>query len=232
MKLSSLKKQFAARLKKVQTALYEDVTRAGWFSGRPDKVRGRWQDGGVVLAVAGGWLTYLLAQRLHWAPVGIALILVGLVLLAMARRMPARTARGSAVLAQARGFREYVRTAEAHQLRYEEAQDVFSRYLPYAVVFGETEHWVKVFGPLAAAAGAAAAARPGLVLRARRLGRGQLRRLARRLHVRRPRARSRRRPRRRPAGSGFSGGSSGGGGRRRGGRLLVSEFGVPAKDIA
>jgi uncharacterized membrane protein YgcG len=157
VKLSSLKQKFAARLKKVQTALYEDVTRAGWFSGRPDRVRGRWQVGGVALAVAGGWLTWLLAQRLHWAPVGIALTLVGLALLVMAKRMPARTARGSAVLAQARGFREYVRTAEAHQLRYEETQDVFSRYLPYAVVFGETEHWVKVFGPLATTTGAAAA---------------------------------------------------------------------------
>jgi hypothetical protein len=160
VRLSSLKKQFAERLKRVQTALYDDVTRAGWFRGRPDTVRGRWQAAGVVVAVGGGWVTYLLFERLHWAPVGIALTLVGVFLFLMARRMPARTARGSAVLAQARGFREYVRTAEAHQLRYEEGQDIFSRYLPYAIVFGETEHWVKVFGPLAAAGAAGAAAGP------------------------------------------------------------------------
>ena len=154
VKLSSLKKKFAARLQKVQTALYDDVTEAGWFRGRPDKVRGWWRAAGVVLAGGGGWLTFALAERLHWAPVGIAVTLVGVVLLVLAGRMPARTAKGSAVLAQARGFREYIRTAEAHQLRYEEGQDIFSRYLPYAVVFGETEHWVTVFGPLAAAAGA------------------------------------------------------------------------------
>ena len=158
--LSALKKQFAERLKKVQTAMYVDVTQAGWFRGRPDQVRSRWQAGGVAVAVAGGGLTYLLLQRLHWAPVGIALTVVGLGLFAVSRRMPARTAAGSAVLAQARGFREYVRTAEAHQLRYEEQQDVFSRYLPYAIVFGETEHWVKVFGPLAAAGAAGAASGP------------------------------------------------------------------------
>ena len=45
--LSSLKKTFAARMAKVQTALYVDVTRAGWFRGRPDKVRGAWQTGGL-----------------------------------------------------------------------------------------------------------------------------------------------------------------------------------------
>jgi hypothetical protein len=152
--LSSLKKKFATRMSAVQTALYQDVTTAGWFRGRPDKVRGRWQGGGFLLAIAGGWLTFLLSHRLHWAPVGIALTVVGVALFLLARRMPARTAKGSAVLAQARGFREYVRTAEAEQLGFEEGADIFSRYLPYAVVFGETERWVRVFGPLAATSGA------------------------------------------------------------------------------
>jgi uncharacterized membrane protein YgcG len=149
--LSSLKKTFAARVAKVQTALYQDVTKAGWFRGRPDKVRGAWQSGGFVLALAGGWMTWLLSRHLHWAPVGVAVTLVGVVLFLLGRRMPARTAAGTAVLAQAKGFREYIRTAEAEQLRFEEGQDIFSRYLPYAVVFGETERWVKVFGALAAA---------------------------------------------------------------------------------
>jgi uncharacterized membrane protein YgcG len=151
VKLSSLKKTFAARMASVQTALYDDVTKNGWFHGRPDKVRGRWQSGGFVLAIAGGWLTWLLGRHVHWAPVGIAVTVLGVALFLLGRRMPARTAAGTAVLAQAKGFREYIRTAEAEQLRFEEGQDIFSRYLPYAVVFGETDHWVKVFGPLAAA---------------------------------------------------------------------------------
>ncbi|MEO7979891.1 MAG: DUF2207 domain-containing protein [Sporichthyaceae bacterium] len=155
--ISALKKKFAARMSAVQTALYQDVTEAGWFRGRPDKVRGAWRVLGIVLAGGGGWLSFTLVSRLHWAPVGIAVTLVGIAALLAAGRMPARTAKGSAVLAQARGFREYVRTAEAEQLRFEEGADIFSRYLPYAVVFGETERWVRVFGPLAAAAGSASA---------------------------------------------------------------------------
>jgi hypothetical protein len=149
--LSSLKKTFAARMAKVQSALYDDVTRAGWFRRRPDKVRGGWQACGFILAIGGGWLTFLLGRQLHWAPVGLAVTALGVVLFVIGRWMPARTAAGTAVLAQAKGFRQYIRTAEAEQLRFEEGQDIFSRYLPYAVVFGETERWVKVFGPLAAA---------------------------------------------------------------------------------
>jgi hypothetical protein len=156
--LSALRKRCAARLAKVQSALYTSVTSEGWFRGRPDKVRGRWQVAGFVLAIAGGWLTFLLGRRLHWAPVGIALTLIGVLLFFLARRMPARTAKGSAMLAQARGFREYVRTAEAEQLRFEEGEDIFSRYLPFAIVFGEAERWVRVFGQLAAAAGTTAVA--------------------------------------------------------------------------
>ena len=64
--------------------------------------------------------------------------------------MPARTARGTALLAQAKGFRTYLETAEANQIRFEEGQDVFSRYLPFAIVFGVAKRWAKVFAQLAA----------------------------------------------------------------------------------
>ncbi len=152
VKLSELQKKFAARLTKVQTKLYEDVTRAGWFRGRPDKVRSGWTAVGAVLTIGAGFLAFGLFKVLHWGPVAIAVLLVGLAVLFSARRMPARTARGTAVLTQALGFREYIRTAEANQLRFEEEADIFSRYLPYAVVFGEADRWVRVFGPLAAGA--------------------------------------------------------------------------------
>ena len=63
---------------------------------------------------------------------------------------PARTAEGSAVLAQTQGFSLYLETAEANQLRFEEGEDLFSRYLPYAVAFGLTERWASLFAQLAA----------------------------------------------------------------------------------
>ncbi|MGZ4611152.1 MAG: DUF2207 domain-containing protein [Actinomycetes bacterium] len=161
VQLSDLKKHFAARLAKVQDKLYDDVTAAGWFRGRPDKVRSRWSAAGFVLAFVGGWLTWLLVRHGHWAVVGAAITLLGILLHIAARRMPARTARGSAVLAQAKGFREYIRTAEAEQLRFEEREDIFSRYLPYAIIFGEADRWVRVFGALAVGAAGTVTAGPG-----------------------------------------------------------------------
>ncbi|MDQ3147055.1 MAG: DUF2207 domain-containing protein, partial [Actinomycetota bacterium] len=50
--LSSLRNTFAARLAKVQDALYADVVDHGWFRKRPDTVRSHWTAIGVVALVA------------------------------------------------------------------------------------------------------------------------------------------------------------------------------------
>jgi uncharacterized protein (TIGR04222 family) len=147
--LSQLKQTFRSDLQRVQELLYHDVTRNGWFRGNPASVRLRWQIFGVVLALAGAGLTWLLAANSRFGLVGLAVVVAGLVLLVMSPRMPARTARGTAMLAQAKGFREYLKTAEADQIRFEEGVDIFSRYLPFAIVFGVAERWAKVFAQLA-----------------------------------------------------------------------------------
>jgi uncharacterized protein (TIGR04222 family) len=147
--VSELKRTFAADLGKVQEMLYADVVRLGWFRRRPDRTRRAWAVLGIVCVALGAGLTYLLARYTHLGLLGVAAVLAGLALLVVSRWMPARTARGSAALARTLGFRQYLRTAEAEQLRFEERADVFSRYLPYAVVFGETDRWAKAFASLA-----------------------------------------------------------------------------------
>ena len=149
--VSALKQTFATDLQKVESQLYDDVVRQGWFARRPDATRQRWVFLGIVCVVLGAGLTYLLARYTHAGLIGIGAVLAGVALLAVAPRMPARTAKGSAELARILGFRQYIRTAEAEQLRFEERADIFSRYLPYAVVFGETDRWAHAFASLATA---------------------------------------------------------------------------------
>lgn len=68
--------------------------------------------------------------------------------LGLAGRAP-RTADGTAVRIQTLGFRKYLATAEAKQIKFEEAADLFNRYLPYAMVFGLAERWAGVIGEVA-----------------------------------------------------------------------------------
>ncbi|GAA1846381.1 DUF2207 domain-containing protein [Microlunatus capsulatus] len=148
--LDDLGVSFAGAVGEVQKALYAAVTEQGWFTGNPATVRGRWYGLGAGVLVAGAVLTLVLALTVGWGLVGLAVVGVGVVLLVAAHAMPARTPAGSAVLDQAVGFQLYLETAEAEQIRFEEGEDLFSRYLPHAIAFGVAERWARVFAELAA----------------------------------------------------------------------------------
>ena len=151
--ISDLKDSFYVDLKKIQNQLYDDVMARRWFTRHPDKERGRWFALGALATLAGVGATVLLAKHTHLALVGLPVVAAGLLLLALHRRMPSRTARGSAALAQTLGFRRYLATAESLQLQFEEGAGIFARYLPYAVVMGETKRWAKAFESLGAQPG-------------------------------------------------------------------------------
>ena len=126
------------------------VTRRGWFRGNLTAMRVRQGLIGLVLLLGGAALTYVLAVTIGWGLPALALALVGLLALVFLFGGRGRSADGSAVLVQAEGFKQYLTTAEADQIRFEEGIDVFSRYLPYAVVFGVADRWAKLFEQLAA----------------------------------------------------------------------------------
>jgi uncharacterized membrane protein YgcG len=148
VKVSELKTTFATRLHGVEESLYKDAMKQKWFRARPDQVRTRWAGRGALLAVAGGVVTFVLARWTHWGLVGIPVIAAGVALALMARRMPARAAKGTAMLRRIRGFRRVIATAETHMSRWAEEENVFTRYLPYAIVFGLTKKWAKAFEDL------------------------------------------------------------------------------------
>ncbi|HEX2048002.1 MAG TPA: hypothetical protein VHF27_09565, partial [Acidimicrobiales bacterium] len=100
--------------------------------------------GALVLAAASGILV-LLAVFTHAALLGVPLVLGALLLLATAKRMPRRTAKGMAVLRRAQGFRRFIDESEKERARFAEQQHLFSEYLPYAIVFGATEKWARAF---------------------------------------------------------------------------------------
>jgi uncharacterized membrane protein len=147
--LSSLRRTFSERLAKVEDQLYTDAVQRGWFVKRPDKVRASWHARGALLFVAGLVLTFVLARWSTSGLVGIPVIVAGIFLTVGARWMPSRTAKGTAIARRVGGFRTVIETAETHMSRWAEEQNVFTRYLPYAIVFGLTEKWAKAFEGLA-----------------------------------------------------------------------------------
>lgn len=130
--------------------------------------------GRLVLPASAGWWTTGVRLVLVWLAGVLVALPVGLVLrwafganvpvvvfgaalggalgLRLGRRggpLPVLSARGTALRDQVVGFREYLATAEADQLDFEADQDIFTRYLPWAVLFDLTERWVRVCRQLA-----------------------------------------------------------------------------------
>jgi hypothetical protein len=99
--------------------------------------------------VAGVALTFVLARWTTFGLVGLPVIVAGIILTVGAKYMPSRTAKGTAIARRVGGFRTVIETAETHMSRWAEEQNVFTRYLPYAIVFGLTEKWAKAFESLA-----------------------------------------------------------------------------------
>lgn len=155
VKLSDLKYSFASTYRQLIDDLYQEMVSKGWYHKDPNRARTGWKYGGMTLLIVGGILA---GASMGNGQQGLALLfagfaVAGLILRLSARAMPGRTAKGSAMHQRVQGFKRYLETAEAEQLRFEAGEDIFSRYLPYAMVFGVVDKWAKVFSDLAESRG-------------------------------------------------------------------------------
>lgn len=129
--------------------LFDEVASSGWFRSDPRRSRAVWGLSATGLIVLGVALIFALGFTLGIGLVGVAVLALGVVVAVLASGVPGRSATGTALNVQAAGFRTYLRTAEADQIRFEEGVDIFSRYLPYAMIWGLTDRWTRVFAELA-----------------------------------------------------------------------------------
>lgn len=119
----------------------------GWFVREPGTTTGPgFGIGGlffplVVLGVVG--FTFLGSLLLLVAPLIIAGVITWSVVRSKLRRGQ-RSGVGRALTDQVEGFRTYLATAEAEQLQFEEGEDIFSKYLPWAIMFDLTDRWTRV----------------------------------------------------------------------------------------
>ena len=143
------KATFQNVLPHAKEGLYASVVRKGWFKSNPNGSQVLPIVGGGLLIGAGVMAAMFLAS-FGWGLISLPLVVLGVGLIAISGKFRKRTAQGSAYLAQAKGFELYLRTAEKETLRFEEGEDIFSKYLPYAIVFGVADRWSKLFAQLGA----------------------------------------------------------------------------------
>lgn len=151
VRLSELTGRFGEAARLARRQLDAELVHQGWYPTAPARTVARVRRIAVLLVLVALAATAALGYSLHAGIAGAGLAAGPVVLLCLARRFPCRTGKGSAVLARLDGFRLYLANAEAEQIRFQEREEIFAGYLPYAMVFGLTGRWAAVLARLGAA---------------------------------------------------------------------------------
>ncbi|HOE74510.1 MAG TPA: DUF2207 domain-containing protein [bacterium] len=142
-KISELKNNFYVHIPALKSALYNEIMNKGYFEENPNSTRVRYTLLALLLPIGMMFLLGLLTDSIT------AAIICSIVLSPFALwfgfSMPRKTKEGAEALRQTKGFRMFIYTAERYRARFEEDKNIFSKYLPYAIVFGLTGKWAKAF---------------------------------------------------------------------------------------
>jgi len=79
---------------------------------------------------------------------GFIVIGVSVLIFIFGALMPQRTEGGVEIVRKVLGFKLFMHTAERYRSQWQETQQIFEEYLPYAIAFGHAKKWAKTFKDL------------------------------------------------------------------------------------
>ena len=127
----------------VQSDLYQEVVDRGWFSHRPDQVRRQFDILGWLAVGLAVVLLVLLVAFTHYGLLGLAILALAIGFLAIAQTMPRRTPSGVDLLGGLHVLSMALQTQPTSQIPKATAYDEIAKILPYAVVLGGRNRWMK-----------------------------------------------------------------------------------------
>ncbi len=144
VKLSDLKYSFAQFLPVIYKKINKELIDNGFYEGgSPAKVKGKYFGIGFLMVFLGVfgiiWGAMLGLAFLVWP-----LLLGGIVVLAFANAMPRKSMKGAQERIKWIAFERYLKSLLKYK-KAEEAKDKFATYLPFAIIFGLDNSWIKEF---------------------------------------------------------------------------------------
>jgi len=127
----------------MRVSVRDQVAARGWFRKVPSATAIS-SLGFAIIAVAvfallgvGFWIAWTRAlPRVLLLLLPLLPIIITIAVIRAKLKRGQRTAEGRAMCDQVEGFRSYLTTAEADQLKFEEGEDIFSKYLPWRSASG------------------------------------------------------------------------------------------------
>jgi len=150
-----LKNKFYLEIPFLERSIYEETALTPYFNGNVQKTRKKYAVKNILilfLSPIAFFTSFLLSGALSLPPIVLVcfvIILGGLILgavigLIFSFQMPALTKEGAEAKWKMLGFKEYLNTAERFRIG-QEVPETFSKFLPYAMIFGVEKQWAERF---------------------------------------------------------------------------------------
>ncbi|KZM68584.1 DUF2207 family protein [Nocardia terpenica] len=127
----------------VRAALVADAVERGTLAPASRRTLALWLGGALVAAGIG--ITVALAITGGHALVGVAIALGGVAALLAPRYLPTRTAAGRRLAGRVRELQRGLEALRADQIPTGDRELVFSRALPFSIIGGRADNWVRIF---------------------------------------------------------------------------------------
>lgn len=142
--ISGLKNKFYKNIPILKKIIYKSLVSKDYFRSSPNMMRNGYTIAGVLLSVSGFILGAILSDSIGGRAV-FAGILTGIPVLGFARFMPAKTISGAKALNDVKGFEEFLSRAEKDRLERMKDENLFEKYLPYAIALNVVDNWASAF---------------------------------------------------------------------------------------
>jgi hypothetical protein len=137
VKLSSLKNSFYKSVKEIEKDVKESLIGKNLITKTGGVLR-------VIFSVAGIFLMFISfpsgSSSFSFAA---SLFLSGLIIFIFSFVMPKRTLAGAELNWQIKGFKLFMETVDKNRAAFYEKENIFEKFLPYAIIFGITGLWIK-----------------------------------------------------------------------------------------
>ncbi|MFD6390945.1 DUF2207 family protein [Nocardia sp. NPDC060259] len=131
------------QLEPVRAAMRADAVATGAFADPKQRALPRWI--GVALIALGVIATVTLALTSGHALVGVAIALAGVAAVLLPNYLPTRTTLGDTVAGRVRAMQRGLDAVAREQIPPIDQETVFSRALPYTVISGRADNWIRAF---------------------------------------------------------------------------------------
>ena len=147
IRLSDMKDTFYTKINDVESAVYNSLIKAKYLEKIGNNLKTAFLATGCVMLfiltpILSSLFGTMLDEDIVFALIGSSFV-SAIIILVFSFFMPKRTDTGAFLEHRIKGFKLYMETAEKYRQQFNEKENIFEKLLPYAIIFGMTQKWIK-----------------------------------------------------------------------------------------